>query len=67
MLQDYLGEFLDKELKFKKEFISSLDKNPYILYYLADKSIRLYTRFFPKLVYFAINALFAKLYQTKYP
>lgn len=67
MLDDYLGEFLDKERKFKKEFISSFNNNPSMIFYLADKSIKLYTRCSPKLVYFAINALFAKLYQTKYP
>ena len=62
MLDDYLGEFLDDEGEFKKEFISSLDNNPLMIYYLADKSIKLYTRISPKLVYFAINSLFAKEY-----
>ena len=41
--------------------------NQFMVYYLADKSVKMYTRVDPKLVYFALNSLFAKDFQTKFP
>ena len=32
-----------------------------------NKSIQMYTRIDPKLIYFASNSLFAKEYETKFP
>ena len=61
MINDFLGEFLD-EGKFKQEFIENLDNNPFLIYNLAEKSIKMYTRAFPKVIYFATNSLLAKEY-----
>ena len=37
------------------------------MYNLADKSIKMYTRVIPKLIYFATNSLLAKEYETRFP
>lgn len=67
-MRDFLGEFLtDDYSEFKPEFLQNLHNNPFLLYYLADKAIAMYSRVDPKLIYFATNSLFAKEYEKKYP
>ena len=53
--------------EFNHEFIESLDNNPFTVFALANKSIEMYTRVDPKLIYFATNSLFAKEYETRFP
>ena len=57
----------DDLTEYKPEFLNSLDNNPILLFYLADKSIAMYSRVDPKLIYFATNSLFAKEFETKFP
>jgi len=66
ILNDFLGEILDGD-QFNNELIESLDNNLFIINNLAEKAIRLYTRVDPKLVYFALNSLCAKGYETRFP
>jgi hypothetical protein len=67
IIEDFLGEFL-KDDKFTDEFIESLDTNNiFMIHHLANKSIQMYTRTDPQLIYFASNSLFAKEYETKFP
>jgi hypothetical protein len=67
IIKDFLGEFLEED-KFTDEFIESLDTNNiFMIHHLANKSIQMYTRMNPKLIYFASNSLFAKEYETKFP
>ena len=63
-----MGDFLNDDFtEFKPEFIENLDNSLFILFYLADKSIAMYSRVEPKLIYFATNSLFAKGYETRFP
>ena len=66
MIRDFLGEFLDGN-EYSQEFLDNLDNNIFLIYYLADKSVEMYTRVDPKLVYFCTNSLFAKEYETRFP
>ena len=66
IIRDFLGEFLDGG-NFTDEFLSNLGNDPFLIYYLADKSIEMYTRVDPKVIYFATNSLFAKEYETRFP
>jgi len=67
IIKDFLGEFLEED-KFTDEFIESLDTNNiFMIHYLANKSIQMYTLINPKLIYFTSNSLFAKEYETKFP
>ena len=68
IVRDFLGEFLNEDqTNYKTEFLENLDNNTILLYYLADKSIAMYSRVDPKLIYFAINSLFAKEFETRFP
>ena len=68
IIRDFLGEFLNEDhTEYQPEFLENLDNNPFLLYYLADKSIAMYSRVDPKLIYFATNSLFAKEYETRFP
>ena len=66
MVQDLLGDCMEGT-NIKGEITESFKDNPFFIYSLASKAIRLYTRVNPKLVYFATNSLFAKEYETKFP
>ena len=65
-MNDFLGEYLNGD-EFNQDFMENLENNPCLLYHLADKSIKMYTRVTPKLIYFATNSLLAKEYETKFP
>ena len=68
IIGDFLGEFMNEDLsEFTPEFFANLENNTFLLYYLADRSIAMYSRVDPKLIYFATNSLFAKEYETKFP
>ena len=48
-MNDFLGEFLDGD-EFDKEFMENLDNNPFLIDYLAEKSIKMYTYVNNKLI-----------------
>ena len=66
MIYDLLGDCMEGS-KIKEEIIESFKDNPFFIYSLASKAIKLYTRTDPKLVYFATNSLFAKEYENEFP
>jgi len=68
IITDFLGEFLtEDQTEYKTEFLEGLENNSFLLYYLADKSIAMYSRIDPKIIYFATNSLFAKEFETRLP
>ena len=45
-MNEFLGEYLDGD-GFSKEFLENLENNPFLIYDLADKSIKMYMRVDP--------------------